>query len=56
MTEQLLNHPNIGAILKHVGCRAVPEGVRIDALDAGQFAPFADGAGNRPLVDSPVPH
>ena len=52
-----MNHANIGAVLdEHVRCRAVPEGVRIDALDAGQFAPFADGAGNRPLVDSPVPH
>jgi hypothetical protein len=50
-----LNHANIGAVLEHVRCRAVPECVRIDSLDAGQAAPFADGPGNRPLVDSPVP-
>ena len=51
-----MNHANIGAVLEHVRRRAVPEGVRIDSLDAGQAAPFADGPGNRPLVDSPVPH
>jgi hypothetical protein len=32
MPEQCLNRSQIGAVLKHVSCRAVPEAVRVNVL------------------------
>jgi hypothetical protein len=37
VAEQSLNHSQISTVLQHVGCRTVPEGMRVDSLlDAGQ--------------------
>ena len=38
-----MNHSQVGAVLQHVSCRTVPEGMRVDSfLDAGQSDPLVD--------------
>jgi len=55
VSEQSLDHSYISAVL-HVGCRAVPEGMRVDSLlDAGQCDPLVDGSRDGARKDSTVP-
>ena len=42
VAEQSLNHSQISTVLQHVGCRTVPEGMRVDSLlDAARVSAIA---------------
>src|SRR5690606_19455447 len=52
MPEQNLDDADIGAILQKMGCKAVPQGVRTDALaDAGDVRSFLNRAMQLPRRD-----
>jgi hypothetical protein len=53
VSEQSLDHSYISAVLQHVGCHAVPEGMRVDSLlDAGQCDPLVVGSRDGARKDS----
>ena len=57
VTEQLLNHANIGAAFEHRDSRRMPKRVRVDPLvDASASRPFLDCAGYRARFNPPIPH
>ena len=55
MTQDFLHHAQIGAALKEVRRRRVPQAVRGEPAVAGHEIGFLDDAAYLPLVDATTP-
>ena len=55
MTEEFLHDPQVGTTIEHVCCRAVPQGVRTQTINAKLFTGPRHHGAHHPRINPPTP-
>jgi len=55
MAEEFLHDPQVGATIEHVCCRAVPQGVRAQTVNAELFTGPRHHGAHHPRINPPTP-